>query len=169
MSHVAQALGTDRASLYYYFSNKEEMFREAVTEAVSVNLQFARDVHALDAPAPQKLRQLIEGLMTSYGAFYPVLYNLIKEDLSQVKPQLADWARDIREVNREYERILVAIVQEGQDAGTVRAHAPAWVLSYGIMGMLGWTNRWFDPNTSPESAEAIGAAFAESALHGLAI
>jgi TetR/AcrR family transcriptional regulator, cholesterol catabolism regulator len=33
--------------------------------------------------------------------------------------------------------------------------------------MIGWTNRWFVPDRSPDSAESIGAAYAEMAVAGL--
>src|SRR4051794_4330404 len=65
LTHVAQIMGTDRASLYYYFSNKEEMFQEVVTEAVKANLATAEKIRRLDEPAPAKLRRLMESLMVS--------------------------------------------------------------------------------------------------------
>ncbi|WP_051471196.1 TetR/AcrR family transcriptional regulator [Patulibacter minatonensis] len=167
LSHVAEALGTDRASLYYYFSSKEELFHEVVGEATRTNLEAARAIHAEDVPAPVKLRRLMEGLMVSYADFYPVLYVLIQENLSHVAPEHSGWADEMRQVNREYERVLVAIVQEGQDAGTLRVAGPAWVVAYGIIGMLGWSNRWFVPERSTTSAADIGAGFADAVLDGI--
>ena len=54
---------------------------------------------------------------------------------------------------------------------TLRAHidyAEAEALTaYGIIGMVGWTNRWFNPNDSPLSAGEIGSAFSDILLGGL--
>lgn len=169
LTHVAEIMGTDRASLYYYFSNKEEMFEELVTTAVKQNLAAAEKIRKLDEPAPAKLRRLMEGLMISYGEFYPVLYVLIQENLSHVAPEHGEWAKEMKRINRRYERILVDIVQSGQDEGTLRSSAPAWVLAYGIIGMVGWSNRWFNPADSELSAEEIGKAFADTVLDGLAV
>jgi TetR/AcrR family transcriptional regulator, cholesterol catabolism regulator len=169
LTHIAEALGTDRASLYYYFSSKEEMFQEAVTEAVQVNLAAAQRIQQEDAPAPEKIRRLVEGLMVSYAEFYPVLYVLIQENLSHVPPERSAWAQEIKRINREWERVLVDIVEEGQQAGTLRDTAPAWVLAYGVIGMVGWTNRWFNPNATTVSAEEIGRAFADTVLDGLVV
>lgn len=168
-SHVAEALGTDRASLYYYFSSKEELFQELVSEAVRVNLDAATAVSKEKIDAPEKLRRIIEALMVSYGEFYPVLYLLIQENLSHVAPEHQDWADGIREVNRKYEKLLVRIIEQGQKDGTIRTHAPPWVLAYGIIGMVGWSNRWFNPADSELSAEEIGKAFADTVLDGLAV
>jgi AcrR family transcriptional regulator len=168
LSHIADHMGADRASLYYYISGKDDIFQEIVSEAVNVNLAAASAIRESDAPAPEKLRQLIEGLMVSYAEFYPVLYVLIQENLSHVAEQHSAWAKKMRRVNREYEQVLTDIVEAGQQDGTVRATAPAWLLAYGIIGMVGWTNRWFNPNDSPVSAQEIGTAFADVVLLGLA-
>ena len=168
LAQVADAMGTDRASLYYYVSSKEELFQEVVSEAVRVNLATATTIRDDDAPAPEKLRRLIESLMSSYADYYPVLYVLIQENLSHVAPEHSDWATEMRRVNREYERVVIDIVETGQAQGTIRDAAPAWLVAYGIIGMVGWTNRWFNPNESKVTAPEIGAAFADIVLHGLA-
>jgi AcrR family transcriptional regulator len=167
LSHVAEAMGADRASLYYYVSSKEELFQEIVTDAVKVNLAEATAIRDAEGTAPEKLRRIIEGLMNSYAEYYPVLYVLIQENLNHVAPERSDWADDMKRVNHEYERILIDIIQTGQDDGTFRSTAPAWLLAYGIIGMVGWTNRWFNPNESPIDAPEIGAAFADTLLLGL--
>jgi TetR/AcrR family transcriptional regulator, cholesterol catabolism regulator len=167
ISHVAEAMGADRASLYYYVSSKDELFQEVISEAVTVNLAAAKAIRKDEGPAPEKLRRLIEGLMASYGEYYAVLYVLIQENLSHVAPEQSDWAKEMKRINRQYERVLIDIIQAGQDEGTVRASAPAWLLAYGIIGMVGWTNRWFNPDKSPITAQEIGAAFADTLLSGL--
>jgi hypothetical protein len=41
-----------------------------------------------------------------------------------------------------------------------------WVIAYGIIGMVTWSNRWFHPDKSAVRAEEIGAACAETLLQG---
>lgn len=166
---VADALGMSRASLYYYIGNKRELFDEVVREAVERNVATAEAVHATEASAQEKLRTLIVELMKSYGTHYPLLYIYLREDLSHVEESRTDWSRQIRKLNHRYEQIFVSIVQEGIDAGTLRPVASAKILAYGIIGMMGWTNRWFAPQKSTESADDIGAAFAEMVLGGLKV
>jgi AcrR family transcriptional regulator len=168
LSHVAAAMGADRASLYYYVGSKDELFEEVIREAVNVNLAAAKVIRKEKGPAPEKLRRLVEGLMESYAEYYPVLYVLIQENLDHVTPQRTDWAKEMKRINREYERVLIEIIQTGQDEGTLRDTSPAWLLAYGIIGMVGWTNRWFNPNSSPITAQEIGVGFADVLLSGLA-
>ena len=167
LSHVAEAMGTDRASLYYYVSSKDELFQEIVTETVKTNVARAKAIRDGEGSAPGKLRLLIEDMMRSYEEHYPVLYVLIQENLGHVAPEHSEWARDMREINRQYEAVVIELVQTGQDDGSLRDDAPAWLVAYGIIGMVSWTNRWFNPNTSPVTAQEIGTAFADILLAGL--
>jgi TetR/AcrR family transcriptional regulator, cholesterol catabolism regulator len=169
LKHVAEAMGVDRASLYYYVSSKEELFHEIVGDAVNVNLAAATAIHADTAPAPAKLRRLIEGLMQSYADYYPLLYVLIQENLGHVAPEDSEWAQEMREINRRYVDLLIEMIQTGQDEGSIRSTAPAWLLAYGIIGMVGWTNRWFNPNETIVDAHEIGTAFADLVLNGLTV
>jgi AcrR family transcriptional regulator len=167
LNDVAEAMGADRASLYYYVASKQELFDEIVGEAVRVNLATITELQAAVGPAPDKLRRLVESLMQSYADYYPVLYVLIQENLSRVSPDRSRWAKEIRQINREYERALIEIVQSGQDAGTISRAVPAWQVAYGIIGMVAWSNRWFNPHQASASAQEIGSQFADVLLAGL--
>lgn len=164
---IAEALGMSRASLYYYIGNKQELFDEVVREAAEANVAAAEAVRATKASTEEKLRTLIIELMKSYGTHYPLLYIYLRENLSHVEGSRTDWSRQVRKLNQRYEQIFVGIVQEGIDAGALRPVGSAKVIAYGIIGMMGWTNRWFEPQKSAESAEEIGVTFAEMILHGL--
>ncbi len=167
LGDVAAEAGTDRASLYYYVGSKEELFHDVVREAAQANLARAREIRGGSGTAPQKLRELIVSLMSSYAEHYPILYVFIQENLTHVPDSHAAWAREMRAVNKDYEQIVVDLVQAGYDEGTMRESAPAWVVAYGVMGMVGWTSRWFNPAESAATAEQIGTSFADCVLLGL--
>jgi len=167
LSAVADALGTNRASLYYYIANKRELFDEVVREVSEENVATAEAVHITDAPALDKLRTLIVALMRSYATNYPLLYVYMRENLSHVESDRSNWSLHMRSLNRRYDEVFAAIIQEGIDDGSIRPLASARTMAFGIIGMLAWTNRWFVPQRSSESAEAIGEAFAEMTLGGM--
>jgi AcrR family transcriptional regulator len=169
LSHVAEAMGVDRASLYYYVSNKEELFEELVSEVVKVNLAQAEAIRDGEGSAPEKLRRLIEGLMSSYEEHFPVLYILIQENLAHVPPDRSEWANSMKAINRAYEAVVIEIIESGQAGGSLAATAPPRLLAYGIIGMVGWTNRWFNPQRSLLGADEIGRAFADTILNGLTV
>ena len=69
--------------------------------------------------------------------------------------------------NKRYENCVVAIVEDGVADGSFRTGTEPWVIAYGILGMVAWSNRWFNPETSTVPAHEIGAAYAETILGGL--
>src|ERR1700685_1386021 len=68
---IARKARMDRASVYYYYAGKQEIFRDMVSEAVLDNVLMAEQIVAAAEPAQNKLRRLIEGLFSSYSRHYP--------------------------------------------------------------------------------------------------
>ena len=167
LGDIAVESGADRASLYYYVGSKEELFHEVVRGAVEANLARARAIQQGEGTAPDKLRELLASLMESYAEHYPILYVFIQENLSHVPDKHAAWARDMRRINKGYEQIVIDLVAEGMAAGTIRETGEPWIVAYGLLGMVGWTSRWYNPATSTVSPEEIASAFADSILLGL--
>jgi TetR/AcrR family transcriptional regulator, cholesterol catabolism regulator len=166
---VAKELGTDRASLYYYISSKEDLYDEVVREVSEENVASAERILASEATAPEKIRSLITSLMNSYAEHFPILYVYIRENLAQVASERTAWSKHMRKLNKRYEDAIISIIEEGIEAGTIRPVASARVIAYGVIGMVGWTNRWFDPTRSADSANEISAGFAEMVLSGIRV
>lgn len=167
LGDIAAEAGSDRASLYYYVGSKEELFHEVVREAVEANIAWARKFRISDEPAPQKLRQMIISVMQSYSENYPILYVFVQENLSRMPEKYAKWSQEMRESNREFEQIFVEVIEEGIREGSIRDTGSPTTIAYGVLGMLGWSYRWFNPETSKYSAEEIATTFADSLLYGL--
>lgn len=167
IGQIAKALGTDRATLYYYIGSKEELFDEVVSDTVRANVARAQAIRDGEGTAPEKLHRLVTELMDSYAASYPFLYVFIQENLSHVSERRSEWSQEMRRLNKAYEDCVVAIIEAGVAEGTIRPVAEPWVLAYGLIGMVGWTNRWFNPARSPVDAATIGRAYADVLLDGL--
>jgi TetR/AcrR family transcriptional regulator, cholesterol catabolism regulator len=167
LTAVAEELNIDRATLYYYVSSKQELFDEVVREASERNVALAEQVLASTAKPLEKVHTLVTALMKSYEEHYPLLFVYMRENLSHVETGRTAWSTHMRSLNRRYEQAIMAIVQAGIDDGSIRPTSSARVLAFGIIGMVGWTNRWFVPDRSPESAEEIGTAYADLVVRGL--
>jgi acetyl esterase len=167
LSDIAEAIGTERASLYYYFSSKEEILNEAVTPVVLRNTAVVEELRDSLEPVPQKLRALIVGLLTSYAEHFPLLFLYLEENLSHVAKSREGWAAEMQAVNRRYAAALEAIIQEGIADGSLRALADPRILANGLMGTVSWTHRWFNPQHSSTDAASIGEAYADLLLGGL--
>lgn len=166
---IARKLNTDRATLYYYFGSREEIFDVVVTKVVKGNLEAAQSIRDGGGTAPEKLRVLIVNLMESFSDHYPFLYVYLQENMAHVSAKRQAWATEMRAINRRYERTIQDIVQQGMDEGTFRQAGNSDVITYGIMGMVNGTNRWFNPQKTEQSARVIGETFADILLAGLSV
>ncbi len=164
---MAEELSIDRASLYYYISSKEELFDELIREVSEENLATAKRIQSSDAPPEEKIRQLIVQLMESYSGTYPLLFIYIRENLNQVPDKRARWAKYMKEINRDYDSTVMAMIEEGYADGSFRNIGPAKIVAYGIIGMLAWTNRWFKPDSKKASGTEVGRVYADLVTSGL--
>lgn len=168
ISAVAEELKIDRASIYYYISSKDELFDEVIREASIENVAIAQRIQQSHALPPEKLQELIRGLMASYEATYPLLFIYIREDLNHVSDKRGGWAQQMKKINRQYDDAVTSIIEEGYADGSFKNIGPARLVAYGILGMLNWTNRWYKPGKKKAPAEQIAEMFANLVTSGLA-
>ena len=166
LADIAAAVGTDRASLYYYVGSKEQMFHEIVREAADANAAQAEAIRDEDKPATTKIADLITALLKSYAS-HPYLFVYIQEDLSKVADGKSTWARQMRTINHRYDDAVVSIIRSGIEDGTLRDAGSPRLIANGIIGMLNWTHRWFHGDESSQSAEEIAETFTRLVLGGL--
>ncbi len=167
ISAVSEELGIDRASLYYYISSKEELFDEILREVIERNAGIVQDIQNSKANPRRKLSDVITALMSSYGRNYPLIYIYIRENLSHVSDKRSQWSKHMRKLNRQIENALVSIIEEGYEKNTFRNLGSSRIVAFGIIGVIGWTNRWFRPGQTEATAEEIGKIYAEMILAGL--
>lgn len=166
LSAVAKELGIDRASLYYYFSSKDELFDAITTAVLEENAALARRIADSPIAPRRKLHELISAMMISYGKNYPLLYIYIREDLRQVSPERSEWSAHMRALNRQIESAFVEIVEQGFEDRSLRRIGSSRLVAYGILGMLNWSHRWFRLGQA-EPANEVGRVFADMVLAGL--
>jgi AcrR family transcriptional regulator len=166
LADVAAELGADRASMYYYFKSKQELFHEVVREAVEANVRLVEELRKASGTPAEKLERVIEALMQSYADHYPYLYVYIQEDMNKVTGGDSAWETQTRALNRRFTDALVSIVEDGQKDGSLKRLASPEILTYGLIGMVNWSHRWFDPSRSMP-ADGVGQAYAAMVLDGL--
>jgi TetR/AcrR family transcriptional regulator, cholesterol catabolism regulator len=168
VDEIAQAAGIDRASLYYYFGSKKELFEAVVLDALVGNIEMAEKISASSLPPQEKLVELIRNLMASYAEHYPDLYVYVQEDPAQLSRSSGRGDIDILELQRRFDHALVDIIQQGIDAGVFRSDLPPRIAAYGIIGMVNWSHRWFTPD-GPVGPREVSDAFARMATEGLLV
>jgi AcrR family transcriptional regulator len=164
---VAAALDTDRATLYYYVSGKEELLREAVFAYVLEIVDDLRRIADSNSSAPEKLDEFITRLMAAYETHYPHPYVFIQEKLDEAFRMDSDWANELVGIVGELQSQVIGIVEQGIRDGELRTDLPPDLVVNGMFGMINWTHRWYRPGSSRHKGRDIGSCFAELFLGGL--
>jgi AcrR family transcriptional regulator len=166
---IAEAVGVDRATLYYYFESKHDLFRAATSAAVARNIAEAEEIAAGDLPATAKLTEIVRRLLDSYTARdYPYMFIFLQEDVNQISEDPEDpWAREMNDYSRRYERAITSIITAGAASGELDLAGPPHVLTKALIGMANWTHRWYRSDGEMSAGE-IADTFAHTFLHGVA-
>lgn len=162
---IAKKAGIDRASIYYYYKGKTELFHEMVEEANFGNVVMAEQIAASDDTPLSKLRILIERLFESYERHYPYLFVYVQEDMTRVLSDKTAWSVKMRALSRRFDTAVISIIQDGLDDGTFGTKGNAKLLAAGIIGMCNWSHRWFEPGK--HDVHQIALSFSDMILHGL--
>lgn len=166
LSHIAEKLNADRASLYYYFGSKQELFREVVRDVALNSVTTAEEIAARDEPADAKLRAAFRAVMFNYATSYPYMHVFLQENFSTISASGDPWMAETLDWSRRYYEAIRAILAQGVAEGTFRLPLPIGVTSMGVVGAVNWAHRWYKPGgTLPP--EAIGEGFADMILNGL--
>ena len=167
LNDIAMEVGLDRASIYYYASSKDELFREIVFDAVFDNVKMAEALRAEKGNAAEKIESLIKKLIHSYAAHYPYLFVYVQEDMAHLD-QSSSWGREMHGLSRRFDKAVQEIVQQGLDKGSLKCKVgDARLIANGIIGMCNWSHRWLH-QTEEQQVAAISATFSAMILSGLA-
>jgi AcrR family transcriptional regulator len=157
LNDVAERFGADRASLYYYVASKQELFQEAVRGVLDANVEAAEAILESEGDARDKLRRLVERLITSYEENYPYTYVYIQEDMRKVASDKSPWARQMARQTRRFESITRELIAHGVEDGTFRDDVRIDLAANALFGMLNWTHRWFKPGRQVNAADMADA------------
>ncbi len=161
LQDIADAAGIRKASLYTHVSSKHEFLRLIFDVYIDRMLEDAKTVYASEATASEKLQRVIRDLFASiekYRAHVVVFF----EEMRYVETEPF---RAILDKRNGYERIIVAILQEGMDSGELRDLDPK-IITYLAIGMVQWAYRWYDAS-GPLDVDAITDLTVDFVLDGL--
>jgi TetR/AcrR family transcriptional regulator, cholesterol catabolism regulator len=138
---IADEVGILKGSLYHHFASKEELLYLVVKEPIAQMYRTISEIAAADATAAEKLRRAISAHLEAFDRHYPHLFVYLRERES-VKRRFREM---IGFSPKEYERCWQQILREGIENGEFRPDLDIQVTSYGMLGMLNWSYKWYDP------------------------
>ncbi|MEV8517627.1 TetR/AcrR family transcriptional regulator [Dactylosporangium sp. NPDC051484] len=162
---IAREAGLDRATVYYYFSDKYAIYREAIHDGVAELVSGLEEVSKADLRPPDRLRESMRTIMRAYERHYPQLYIFFQEGAGSTVID-THLNQDLIDSGRRAENLIEATVREGIGSGEFHLALPPKVFAKLVVGMLNWTSRWFVPNGAL-SAEDIADGMTETVLSGI--
>jgi AcrR family transcriptional regulator len=164
---VAEVMGTDRASLYYYVSSKNELFQLVTRSAAEEVVTAAEAVRNEQSDAVTRLRKFIATTLKKYGEHYPYMFVYIQEDMARIDTASQDevWARTMVEFARRFEAALLSIIDDGLTEGVFAIGHRVVAMNY-VFGAINWTHRWYHPK-GELSGEQLGVEMADLIVSGL--
>jgi AcrR family transcriptional regulator len=166
INDIASESGIDRATMYYYFTDKYEIFAAVIADAVSANVATAEGIAEGPGTAVEKVEQLVSALLRSYETHYPYLFVYIQEDVAKLGTADTKSLKMLRDLGRRYHFAIENTVRAGIESGEFHPDHDPRLSTYFLLGALNWTHRWFTPGKG-HSVEEIAASFSRLALNGL--
>ena len=163
LEDVAKEVGINRATLYYYVADKAELLIAILDDPVHKMTKDLREIIARDESTATKLRRAIEQHMRALDDNYPELFVFLAENMHLLT---IGQDRVIQRNAREYGNLMTSIIEDGIASGEFRDDLEPRLVMLGIVGMMNWSHRWYDPN-GRDSLSAIARQFEAIALDGL--
>lgn len=165
LNDIATRAGTDRASVYYYASSKEELFQQVCSGMLQANLDAALAIQAEEITAGEKLEKIIQHHMKIHEGAY-LQWTVLVQELRRVAGSATEWGRQEIERMRAYEGVVRDVLSQGIEDGEFRDDLKIDLVVHSIFGMLNWTHRWYRPE-GKHSASEIAATFSQLVGKGM--
>src|SRR5262250_2297217 len=138
---IADAVGILKGSLYHHVKSKEDLLYLIVKEPIARMYERMTEIAASDLPAAEKLRRAILAHLEAFDRHYPHLFVYLHER-EEMKRRFRE---QFKLSPKQYERCWQQILREGVKSGDFRPDLDVQVVSYGLLGMLKWLYKWYDP------------------------
>lgn len=161
MRDLGDELGLLGSSLYSHVESKDQLLVEVIQQGATLFQGLADRVTARDAPAAQKVAELVRGhaeIITSNQAQSATFLNEARF-LPEAEREAIVSMRD------RYEAVFRKVIADGIAAGEFRAQN-ATLASIMILSVLNALTRWYRPD-GPLAADQIASAMVDFVMDGL--
>lgn len=157
MNDLCRALGVTKPAVYYYFTDKYEIFDILCRESAQTCLPVIRETADPAQPVTDRLHVcLLEMARRCIACHVPATLSF--RDRQYLRPDTVAW---LDSMAREFYRDLYALLEEGKRAG-VFAFGDARVTAHAIGSVVGFLYTWHEPGRA--DAETLAQELAASMM-----
>lgn len=122
LEDIARRAGVSKGTIYLYFPNKEELFREVVRSSVITYIDRAEASLSSKPDAEQALRDW----MTGYWAWlrspvFPAMHRLVQSEMHHFPDLVAYYSTEVIE---RVHRLVCGMIERAMDQGRIRRMDP---------------------------------------------
>jgi AcrR family transcriptional regulator len=161
LDHIAARLGMSKASLYKSFHAKEEMLAVISRRTIETFTRELALVLRSNLAPEEKLRRVVRDHVRFVIANRSFLTVFFSEEANLP----ARLARALAQQKDRYDKGIESLVIDGMKQGVFRDVPPRLVV-FGLLGMLNWVYKWYNPR-GRWGAEEISSAFLSLVEGGL--
>ena len=132
---IAQAMGIQQGSLYYYFKSKEQALQDVCEYGFDLYVERMKKICAKEQPFEAKIIAIITSHLTNYSR----KDSAMKVHNEQRLYLPVERRSRIKELGTRYRELLEATLKEGVAAGVVRSDIDTHFIAYSIIGIC---NSW---------------------------
>lgn len=160
LEEIAAELQVTKASLYYYFSTKEELLYEVHLLSMQDVLGRVEAIRAAsDSPVEQLEAAITEHLRVLAGDYEGAFLLQQEYDLPE------EYRQEIIRLRDRYEKILLEIVQRGERQRLFRVKDSRMAVRM-LLGGINWFLRWYRAS-GRLTVDEIAAAYVDFVFYGL--
>jgi AcrR family transcriptional regulator len=161
LDHIAARLGMSKATLYAYFRAKEEILA-AISRQTIESFTHELGVVLRSGLSPEdKLRRIVREHVRYVIANRSFLTVFFSEETNLP----ARFARALASQKDRYDKGVESVVADGIRQGVFR-NVPPRLVVFGLLGMVNWLYKWYNPR-GQWGAEEISSAFLAVVERGL--
>lgn len=159
---IANRVGLNVATIYYYFSNKEEILYEIINKRTQGLINKLREIQqSLDDPI-QALKEMIKCQVYYSLEHWEGAKLIVVESEHNLHGIYLEKCRNLQ---RELYQIYLQQIQKIKKRRKLR-DIDARVIVFSIFGMLNWLHRWYrkEGDLGPDT---LASSLVELVLHGM--
>ncbi|WP_203362396.1 TetR/AcrR family transcriptional regulator [Bacillus sp. REN10] len=162
VDQIVEECGTSKGGFYHNFKSKDELLYHIHDVFISYVLDRAQEAYDNYNTPVSRLCAIIMSFTKVFDLYKPHI-TVFYQESTYLK---GDFEQQINEKRDAYRKVILQVIQEGQESGDFRKEVPAEISTMAIIGMVNWTYKWFKKD-GKLTMEQIGEIFNDLLVHAL--
>jgi TetR/AcrR family transcriptional regulator, cholesterol catabolism regulator len=158
---IAASLGIRQASLYHHVASKEDLLCQLCVTSLDQLLDEVQSAVDASTSPEGRIRILVSTHLKTLLRYRT--RNALM--LTELRSLSGTRRRQVLGLRKRYEKLVLAVLKDGQSAGFVRADIPAKYLCLALLNIVNWAVLWFRGDEAL-SAEQLAEIFARIYIDG---